>query len=181
MSGQVYPVEQTFALAPGASSFVYKSAVRLPVRLAGSAAVVLSALALVGCSNDGDDDQASAWAGPPDPAADGTVAVDGFQEYAEGVDERWERSPAMAAAEFLRLDERQAFRTTIAGTASREGTGPETVVVTLDGLMDDSVRSERWILTFTPDGDVYELSAAEWAQRCQPGRGHEGFTPEPCI
>jgi hypothetical protein len=159
---------------------VYKSAVRIPVRLPGSVAVVLCALALAGCSKDGDD-EAAAWAGPPDPAADGTVAVDGFQEYADGVDERWERSPAMAAAEFLRLDEQQATRTTIAGTASPEGTGPETVVVTLDGLQDDSVRAERWTLTFTPEGEIYELTAAEWAQRCQPGRGHQDFTPEPCV
>ena len=177
----MYPVEQTFALAPAPATFVYKSAVRLPVRLVGYAAVLLSALALVGCSKDGDDDQTAPWAGPPDPAADGTVAVDGFQEYADGVDERWERSPAMAAAEFLRLDEQQATRTTIAGAASPEGTGPETVVVTLDGLQDDSVRAQRWTLTFTPDGDVYELTAAEWAQRCQPGRGHQDFTPEACV
>ena len=53
--------------------------------------------------------------------------------------------------------------------------------MTLDGLFDDSVRAERWTLTFTPDGDVYELTAAEWAQRCQPGRGHQAFTPEPCV
>ena len=173
----MYPVEQTFAPARAHTTFVYKSA----VRLLGSAAVLLSALALAGCSKDGDDDQAAAWAGPPEPAADGTVAVDGFQEYADGVDERWERSPAMAAAEFLRLDEQQATRTTIAGMASPEGTGPETVVVTLDGLQDDSVRAQRWTLTLTPDGDVYELTAAEWAQRCQPGRGHQDFTPEACV
>jgi len=157
--------------------FVYKSA----VRLLGSAAVLLSALALAGCSNDGDDDQAAAWAGPPDPAADGTVAVDGFVEYTDGVEEHWEGSPAMSAGEFLRLDERDAARTSIASATPAEGTGPATVVVTLDGLFDDSVRAERWTLTFTPDGDVYELSAAEWAQRCQPGRGHQAFTPEPCI
>jgi len=156
---------------------VYKSA----VRLLGSAAVLLSALALAGCSNDVDNDQAAAWAGPPDPAADGTVAVDGFVEYTDGVEEHWEGSPAMSAGEFLRLDERDAARTSIASATPAEGTGPATVVVTLDGLFDDSVRAERWTLTFTPDGDVYELSAAEWAQRCQPGRGHQAFTPEPCI
>ena len=155
---------------------MYKSAVRITVL----AAVALSAVALAGCADDMTDEQA-VWAGPPDPAADGSVAVADFQAYADDVDERWERSPTMAAAEFLRLDERQASRTTIAGTASPEGTGPETVVVTLDGLMDDSVRAERWTLTFTPDGDVYELTAAEWAQQCQPNRGHQDFTPEPCV
>ena len=87
----------------------------------------------------------------------------------------------MSAGEFLRLDQQTATRTTIDGIASAEGTGPETVVVTLDGLLDDSVRAQRWTLSFTPEGDVYELTEARWAQRCQPGRGHQAFTPEPCT
>jgi hypothetical protein len=177
MSGQVYPVEQTFALARMPGTFVYKSA----VRIRASAALALSALALAGCSRDGDDDQPAAWGGPPEPAADGTVAVDGFVEYMDGVEEHWESSPAMSAGEFLRLDQQDAARTSIASATPAEGAGPATVIVTLDGLFDDSVRAERWTLTFTPDGDVYELTAAEWAQRCQPGRGHQAFTPEPCV
>jgi len=156
---------------------VYKSAVRPPA----FAAVVLSALALAGCSKDGDDDQAAAWGGPPDPAADGTVAVDGFVEYTDGVAEHWEGSPAMSAGEFLRLDEQDAARTSIASATPAEGTGPATVVVTLDGLFDDSVRAERWTLSFEQDGDVYRLATANWAQRCQPGRGHQAFTPEACV
>jgi hypothetical protein len=73
------------------------------------------------------------------------------------------------------------MRTTIAGTAQAEGNGPETVVVTLDGLFDDSTRAERWTLEFEPDGETFALTAAQWAQRCQPNRGHQDFTPEPCI
>jgi hypothetical protein len=122
-----------------------------------------------------------AWGGPPDPAADGTVAVDEFVEHAESVDEPWERSAAMSAAEFLRLDERSATRTSIEAQAGPEGGGPETVVVTLEGLGDDSVRAEQWTLSFEPEGDVYRLTGASWAQRCQPDRGHEDFSPEPCI
>lgn len=143
------------------------------------AAFALSALALGGCGGDGDGD--AVWAGPPDPAADGTVAVDGFVEFTAGVEEHWEGSAAMAAGEFLRLDEQEASRTTIAGAASAEGTGPETVVVTLDGLLDDSVRAQRWILTFVPEDGVYRLTDASWAQRCQPERGHQVFSPEPCV
>ena len=63
----------------------------------------------------------------------------------------------MAAAEFLRLDERTAVRTTIDAKASSEGTGPQVVTVTLDGLLDDSVRAERWSLAFEPDGETYRL------------------------
>jgi hypothetical protein len=109
------------------------------------------------------------------------VSVTEFAAYQQDVDERWEASAAMAAAEFLRLDERNATTTTIEGQASAEGTGPETVVVTLDGLLDDSVRAERWTLEFEPEGDNYVLTQATWAQRCQPDRGHQDFTPEACV
>lgn len=144
------------------------------------AASLLGAVALVltGC---GGDDGERVWAGPPAPGADGTVAVDGFAAFQAEVDEPWERSAAMAAAEFLRLDERTAQRTTIEGTASAEGSGPQTVVVTLDGLLDDSVRAERWTLGFEPDGDVFRLTSARRDLRCQPGRGHEDFAPGPCV
>jgi hypothetical protein len=145
------------------------------VRLLACAALPLSALALAGCGGG------VAEVGQPTRQPDGTASVDEFVEYAEAVDEDWEHSAAMAAGEFLRLDERRAARTSIEGTASAEGAGPETVIVTLDGLLDDSIRAERWRLTFVPEGDTYQLTAAEWAQRCQPGRGHEAFSPEPCL
>jgi hypothetical protein len=147
------------------------------VRLAAFAALSLSVAALAGC-NGGDE---NTWGGPPDPSPDGSVAVEEFAAYQEDVDDTWEGSAAMAAAEFLRLDERTAARTTIQGTASGEGSGPETVTVTLDGLLDDSVRAERWTLQFEPDGENNRLTSAQWAQRCQPDRGHQDFTAEPCL
>jgi hypothetical protein len=121
------------------------------------------------------------WAGPPDPGPDGTVAVEGFAAHQDDVDEPWERSATMAAAEFLRLDERTATRTSVEETTGPEGSGPVQVIVTLDGLLDDSVRAERWTLSFEPDGESYRLTAARWAQRCQPGRGHQDFSPDDCI
>jgi hypothetical protein len=148
------------------------------VRLAARAACALSVVVLAGCDgNDGD----ATWAGPPDPGPDGTVEVGEFAEHQQNVDERWEGSAAMAAAEFLRLDERTATRTSIQATATAEGTGPETVVVTLDGLLDDSIRAERWTLTFEPENETYLLTSARWAQRCQPNRGHQDFSVEPCV
>lgn len=150
------------------------------MRLLVYAALLLSAVALAGCGGDGNDEPAT-WSGPPDPSADGTVAVDRFAEFTAGVEEHWEGSAAMAAGEFLRLDQRTAAKTTIEGTAPAEGSGPQTVVVTLDGLLDDSVRAQRWTLTFVPDGDVYELTEAQWAQRCQPNRGHQDFSTESCV
>jgi hypothetical protein len=147
------------------------------VRLLTYAASALALVALAGCG----DNESAVWEGPPDPSADGTVVVDGFSDYTADVEEHWEGSAAMSAAEFLRLDQRTAAKTTIAGRAAAEGTGPQVVVVTLDGLLDDSVRAERWTLAFEQDEDVYRLTEAHWAQRCQPDRGHQEFSPDPCV
>jgi hypothetical protein len=147
------------------------------VRRITYAALSLVVVALAGC---GKGDSPS-WPGPPDPGADGTVAVENFAAYQQDVDETWEGSAATAALEFLRLDERTAKTTMLEERGGPEGTGPATVVVTLDGLLDDSVRAERWTLEFEPDGDNYVLAQATWAQRCQPGRGHQDFSPEACA
>ena len=143
------------------------------------AALSLSALALAGCGSNVDVELV--WGGPPEPGAGGVVSVDGFAGYQASIDQPWEHSAAMAAAGFLRLDERKAARTTIDGKASAEGSGPQTVVVTLDGLLDDSVRAERWTLGFEETDGVYTLTAALRVQRCQPGRGHQDFSADDCV
>ena len=153
---------------------VYKGDVRL---FACAASIV--ALGLAGCGSDTAVELV--WGGPPEPGPGGVVSVDGFASFQRDVDEHWERSAAMAAGEFLRLDERTATTTTIEGTASAEGTGPQTVIVTLDGLLDDSVRAERWTLGFEDDAGVYILTAALREQRCQPGRGHQEFSADDCV
>jgi hypothetical protein len=149
------------------------------VHLTSYAAVCLALVALAGCN--GGDGNGDAWAGPPEPEADGSVAVDGFADYREDVDERWERSAELIAAEFLRLEERTAVRTTIAGRSEGEGGGPRGVTLTLDGLLDDSVRAERWLFLFEPAGETYALTSAVRTLRCNPGRGHEHFAAEPCL
>jgi hypothetical protein len=142
--------------------------------------VSLLALLGVGC-NGSDGDAAARWAGPPEPAEDGSVSVEDFAAHQDDVDEPWERSAETAAAEFLRLDERQVVRTTIEGRADAEGFGPRGVTVTLDGLLDDSVRAERWLLIFEPDNGGYRLTSAVRTLRCHPGRGHEDFAAESCL
>ncbi|HJS49574.1 MAG TPA: hypothetical protein VJ745_04565, partial [Gaiellaceae bacterium] len=101
---------------------VYKGDVRL---FACAASIV--ALGLAGCGSDTAVELV--WGGPPEPGPGGAVSVDGFASFQRDVDEHWEGSAAMAAGEFLRLDERTATTTTIEGTASAEGTGPQTVIV----------------------------------------------------
>jgi hypothetical protein len=142
--------------------------------------LALAMLALAGCGGSGNGSSAS-WDGPPTPGPAGTVDVEGFDEYAAAVDESWENAPPLAAGEFLRLDRRTAAVTTIAARSGPEGGGPSIVTVTLDGLLDDSVRSERWQLTFVPVDSSYRLSEARRAQRCRAGRGHAAFSAEPCV
>ena len=151
------------------------------MRVSTYAALSFAALAFAaGCGDDGTAEEL--WEGPPPPAADGSVSVDGFVEYQGGVDAHWEGSAEMTAAEFLRLDERTAAATTVAGSSEGEGSGPRTVVVTLDGLFDDSVRAERWTLALEPVGETFELVAAVRELRCHAGRGHTGFcTRRPCT
>jgi hypothetical protein len=144
-----------------------------------AAALLLVALAVAGCGSDVAIELV--WGGAPSPGPGGVVSVDGFAAFQDSVDEHWERSPAMAAAEFLRLDERPAARTTIDAKGGPEGVGSATVVVTLDGIPDDSVRTERWTLGFEESDGVYTLSAALHEQRCRAGRGHAELSAEPCA
>lgn len=151
----------------------YNRAVRL-------APLMLVALILTGCGNDVDVELV--WGGPPDAGPGGAVSAQGFSGFQQEVDEDWERSPAMAAAVFLRLDERTAVRTTIDAKAGPEGGGDQIVTVTLAGLADDSVRAERWTLGFEEGEDgVYALTGALRELRCHEGRGHQDFAGEACI
>ena len=145
-----------------------------------SACVVLATLALAGCGNDVDVELV--WGGPPDAGPGGAVSTRGFSGFQQEVDAEWERSPAMAAGIFLRLDERTAVRTTIDAKAGPEGGGDQIVLVTLDGLADDSVRTERWTLGFEDAEDgVYALTGALRELRCHEGRGQQDFAGAACT
>jgi len=170
----LYRGEQTFGC--DLIGVRYKGAVR---GVTGLLVIALSAAALAGCGSDVDVELV--WGGPPDAAPGGAVSTDGFAGFQQEVDEIWERSPAMAAAMFLRLDERKAVRITIDAKAGPEGGGDQIVVVTLDGIPDDSVRTERWTLGFEEAADgVYALTGALRELRCREGRGHQEFAGEIC-
>ncbi len=120
------------------------------------------------------------WAGIPEPPpADGTLPVDEFNAYAESVDEPWERDIALVTAEFVQREEMETGSSSYQGTSNGD---TATTSLVLDGLADDSVRARRYDLTLSrrPDG-TWLIDSARWAQRCQPGRGHQAFTPELCV
>jgi hypothetical protein len=140
------------------------------------AALAVVSLAAPGCGSS----EESEWRGPPTAAADGTVPIVTFGAYQESVEEDWERSAPLAAAQFLDLGASVATNTSIRSEPPEAGDNAETVRVELDGIPDHAVRAERWTLRFEPAGDGYSLVAASVTRSCKPGRGHENFSPQPC-
>jgi len=67
------------------------------VRLLACAASLFVSFVLAACGSNVSVELV--WGGPPEPEAGGVVSVDGFAAYQREVDEHWERSAAMAAAE----------------------------------------------------------------------------------
>jgi hypothetical protein len=148
--------------------------------------VLFLGLVLAGCGEDDNGSDAgdirstettapSAWSGPPQPAEDGTIAVAGFNEYAETLPDE-QRVPRKLALEFVQLES--------STYDSVESTRPGGTTVTLheDNLEDDSVRARRYTLEFAlvTHGAV-NLSSARVEYRCQPNRGHQEFSAEPCL
>lgn len=109
----------------------------------------------------------------------GTLPVDAFNARAESVDEPWERDLAATTDEFLDLEEQEGSSRSFQSTSSGDSASATLLV---DGLGDDSVRARRYELAFSRrDDGTWRIVSARWAQRCQPGRGHQAFTPAPCV
>ena len=120
------------------------------------------------------------WTGIAEPPpADGSLPVEEFNAYAESLDEPWERDIALVTAEFVQREEMETGSSSYQGTSNGR---TATTSLLLDGLSDDSVRARRYDLNLSrrPDG-TWRIRSARWSQRCQPGRGHQDFTPELCL
>ena len=109
----------------------------------------------------------------------GTLPVDAFNAHAESVDEPWERDLAKVTDEFLALREQESGSRSFQSTSSGDSASASLLI---EGLGDDSVRARSYDLTFTRREDgTWRIESARWAQRCQQGRGHQGFSAEPCL
>jgi hypothetical protein len=156
-------------------------------RIGPGLALLALAAVLAACSGGDDSDVAQTvaegdrWAGPPQAGSDGRLAVGQFNEHLDEADAPWTRSPVLAAAEFVRLDESEATKTSVVATSRKEGATTR-VIVTLNGLTDDSVQGARYVLNFerAEDGKI-RLESARWSQRCARGRGHRDFKPGDCA
>ncbi|HUG87845.1 MAG TPA: hypothetical protein VMP42_03675 [Actinomycetota bacterium] len=120
------------------------------------------------------------WNGPPASDDSGNIAVDGFNEFLKE-QPKLRRSPVRATIRFVRLKDPGAKTTRIGAQANRvESPDGVRVVLTEDGLPDDSVRAVRYTLEFRRIGARWKLESARRTQRCQQGRGHQGFSAKPC-
>ena len=141
-------------------------------------------LALAGCGSDSGsgDAKQSTWPGPSKPRADGTIPIADFNTYLAGDGQAFATSPTAAVTEFLGLDDSSAAVTTMRATSPGEVRNFSEVVTTLEGLLDDSVKASRYTVELQRnDAMQWRLRAADWAQSCQAGRGHQDYSPEPCV
>jgi hypothetical protein len=148
------------------------------------AAVGLACLALAGCGEK-EEPSVGAPADVPEwervPTGLGEIPVAEFNAYAAQVDERWERSPVLLAAEFARVDASEARSTSVVSRLPPEGGDTARLAVTLDGLLDDSIRSTRLVLDAERSaGAAWRMRSARREQRCHRGRGHAEFEARPC-
>jgi hypothetical protein len=121
-----------------------------------------------------------AWTGDVAALVDratGRIDVAAFNEFLAGAGGSAATSPCDAVRVLLHLD-RPLDEGTIAIVAV-ESDG--TVIATLDRLADDSIKAVRYSLVFSDSGGGARVESATWAQRCQSGRGHDGFSVELCV
>ena len=147
------------------------------MRITGALSGLVLAVVLAGC---GGDDR-PAWNGPPSLLpADGALPVDAFNAYLGAVEEPWERS-AVGQATAYALPTARDTNDLRAEFVTSDPDGKAIVSVTI-ATLDDSVRAVRFVLRFDVLGDrAYRLLDATWQQRCQVGRGHQGWSRELCL
>jgi hypothetical protein len=113
-----------------------------------------------------------------EPAPDGSVDTTAFNAQIESVRPSWAVDPTQAALAFVGPADNWKRDT---GSAALER-DQWRVTITDSRLPDDSVNGRRYILVFrTTPSTRLELISASVAWRCQPGRGHQDFAPDPCT
>jgi hypothetical protein len=117
------------------------------------------------------------WEGPPDPDASGNIEVAGFNDFLKD-HPNLRRSPTRATIRFVDLEDPNALKTTVNAEANQlEAADQVRVVLTEDGY---SIQAIRYALEFERTNGNWRLKSARRTQRCQPGRGHQDFSPQPC-
>jgi TonB family protein len=108
--------------------------------------------------------------------------IDAFNaRLAAAGDSAWAKAPATIAIEFVGGADCQCTRFSVEVGNQPERFDESEVTVTRDGFLDDSIGGDRHRLSMRRGGDgIWRLASATVAWRCQSGRGHEGYSPDPC-
>jgi hypothetical protein len=148
-------------------------------------------MAAAGCSGYGDDDggtrqATSTQAAPRAPAprsGTGSLPVAEFNAFVEETEPAFATSALRTALEFANVGEGQAASTSVEVEEGAEGnSGEASVIVTREGLADDSVRAVRYVIVLDRNGDgTWSVRSARRLQRCHQNRGHQDFSPQLCT
>jgi hypothetical protein len=152
------------------------------------ASVVLVLLLAAGCGYGDDDEESPRQQAQPVPElpqprpGKGTLPVGEFNDFVAEERPAFATSTLRTAIEFAHAGDGDAATTSVVAFQGAEGNANEaSVVVTRDGLADDSVRALRYqiVLERAADG-TWRLRSARSLQRCQPNRGHQEFSTKLC-
>jgi hypothetical protein len=150
---------------------------RVAPALALACAVCALALSAAACGSD--QEATPAWAGPSRPLpANGTLPVEAFDAYLDAVGKPLTLSRVAIAAAYVLPLVGDASRMTVTQLTESMGGAPP-VVVMVDAL-DRYVAEQRYELAIEDGTDGLRLVSGRWSQRCQAGRGHQEWSPEPC-
>jgi hypothetical protein len=94
--------------------------------------------------------------------------------------ESWCQSPLLVTLKLVG-DRHESKKRTIEIDSSPEAFRDAHIVVTEEGLMDDSVAGVRFeVMLRQGKGDVWIVESAEKTWKCWPGRGHQDYSDKPC-
>jgi hypothetical protein len=126
--------------------------------------------------------EAPLWDGRLDvDVATGAISAGGFNTF---VDTRQPVETRTAGGTALMLIGSDDAPDTTIEVSERPGTDGRTIVmITKSNLSDDSIHAVRYQIELQqmPDDTLFRFIGGQWAQQCQPDRGHQDFTTELCT
>ncbi len=108
----------------------------------------------------------------------GNAEAPGLNDYITENQPSWAAAPDLLALQVVpTVGANESVQTEFAESA---GTG--TLTITTSGFLDDSTAASRYTVRTERGADgLLRVVGATYGWQCQPGRGHQDFTTEPCI
>lgn len=147
--------------------------------------LALAVLAVAGCAGDGETTTVTVTVtrpATPEPGRTGDLepAIEFVNAAAPSAKGSWAQSPITTAGRFLTVVGSFARETTIT-TPTPEAGLRSIVVITQEGLLDDSVRAVRYQLRLRLAADeTWRIESATRTFACHPGRGQQDFGTALC-